>query len=265
MNPVRGLTLLYERGKRPAEVGEADHVNFNAAHGNRTIYPKGDFIGIVAHPNRHFLTSFEDGAFDEQGFELDSTELPIAGIHFFFADITDVYIEHLIVQEHGEGDFIAGFVFIEIDVTGVIDGRDHILYAGRHLKCAGGAYCGGVFPVKAHVIVFLVAAFVDIADKAHGEQGGGIDIAFVAVAHFEEPVVRAVGFTIAHYVVCIPVVVFNKRAVKGSFAGANEHVTEIVKDFQGDGFACPEAGVDDPAEVILRIRCGGNRQATKQQ
>ncbi len=265
MNPVRGLTLLYERGKRPAEVREADHVHFNAAHGNRTVYPQGDFIGIIAYPNRHFLTTFEDGALDEQGLELDSTELAVAGIHFFLADVPDVNIEHLIVEEHGEGDLIAWFVFIEIDVTGVIDRGNNVLNAGGDLKCAGGAHGGGVFPVEAHVIIFLVTAFVDISDKSHGKQGGGIDVTFVAVAHFEEPVVRAVCFTIAHHMICVSVIVFNKRAVKGGFAGTYEYITEIVKDFQGDGFAGPEAGIDDPAEVSLRIRCVGNRQATKQQ
>ena len=69
-------------------------------------------------------------------------ELTISGFDLFPAQVTDVEVKYFIVQEHVQGYLIARFVFVEIDVTRIINGADHILYAFSDIVNARSAYRG---------------------------------------------------------------------------------------------------------------------------
>lgn len=257
---VEGLSFLYEGGKRVAQVREGDHIHFNAAYRNGTVDPQWYLVAVIAYPHRHLFPALEDGAFDEQGFELDGAELPVPGIHFLFTNVTDVDVVHLVIEEHGKGYLISGFVFVKVDVTGVIDGADHILDAVRHLKSAVGAGGGACFAVEAYVIVNLVTAFADVADEADGQHGGGIDITFVFIAHFKDPVVCAEGFALSYYVICIPAAISFQLAVECSFPGADEYAAEVIEYFEGKGLTGFEARIGDATKIILCEGTSGRGQ-----
>src|SRR5690606_16302946 len=153
--------------------------------------------------------------------------------------------------EHGERYFVTRLVFGKIDVPGVVNGADHILYAVRHLERTVGAGGGAGFAVEAHVVIDLVPAFTDVADKTDRQQGGRIDVAFIAVAHFEDPVVRPERAPVPNHMIGIAAAVSLQFAGKNGFSGAYVNAAEVIVHFICDGFTGMEARVGDTTEIIL--------------
>ena len=122
-------------------------------------------IGIVGYPDSHFFAAFEHRAFDEEGLEFDRMELTIFRSDRLFSEVTDVEVIDLPVEEHIEGDLITRLVVIEIDVAGIEDGAQHVLYTVRHLEdaLAGDRGIGGFD--ESDILVGLVPAFVNVADE----------------------------------------------------------------------------------------------------
>ena len=55
-----------------------------------------------------------------------------------------------------KGNIIVGFVFIEIDIAGIVNHAHDIPDAVGYPKYAVGAYRGIGIPVKGYVVVFLI-------------------------------------------------------------------------------------------------------------
>ena len=96
-----------------------------------------DMVGVIGDPYRHLFPTFEHIPFDEQGFELKGPELRVFCTDGLAAQVTDVEMIDLSVEEHIEGDLIVGFVLAEIDVPGIKDGAHDILYTTGDLVGAG--------------------------------------------------------------------------------------------------------------------------------
>src|SRR5215212_11737937 len=107
----------------------------------------------------------------------------------------------LVLKEHFERNLIFFLVFAEVDIAGAVDSTEHILNAGRHFKHS--AVCNGSIEgtVEAYIFIFFCIAIVYIADKFQWLHGSGIDITFIHIAYFIDPVVRWIGFAITHYMI----------------------------------------------------------------
>ena len=73
-----------------SQVFVVDHVDDDAAHADRALHAKGDMIGIVTDPDRHFFSAFKDGALNEKRFKLDSTEFRVFCSYRLFTQIPDI-------------------------------------------------------------------------------------------------------------------------------------------------------------------------------
>ena len=158
-------------------------------------------VGVVAYPGCHFFAAFKYGALYQQRLEFDCVELAIPCFYFLFAKVTQVQVVNLVIQKHVKRDFVVHFVFIEINIPGVIHSAYHILDTRRGFKNAVGSYGSIGIVVKSYIIINFVAAFVYIAYKFHGQQSSSVYISFVPVTHFKKVVEKRESFAIAHAVV----------------------------------------------------------------
>src|SRR5258708_24658771 len=183
------------------KIAVIDNADNHAAHTDGTLHAQGDMIRIVADPDRHFFPAFEDGAFDQQGFEFDRAELGIFCPDGLFTQVTDIQMIDLPVQEHIEVYFIPWFEFTPFNIAGVEDGAQDVLYTGRHRidPFRGDGRIGGFH--EGDVLVGLVSPFIDIPDELHRLKSGRIDITFVAVPHSIKFVIEAVGLAIPDYMI----------------------------------------------------------------
>src|SRR4051812_41430225 len=122
-------------------------------------------IGVIAYPGIHFFAAFKNSSFDKQRFKFYRIEFSIAGFYFFFPHITDIQVIHFVIQEHIKRDLIVHFVFIKVDIAGIIHRTYYVLYTVGYFKNTLGAYCctGGL--VKGYIIIYLVSTFINIAYK----------------------------------------------------------------------------------------------------
>src|ERR1044072_4503695 len=227
------------------------HIHYHTAYGDLAFNTEGDPVGVIAYPYIHFLTAFEHGAFNEQGLKMDSPELTKLGAHLFLADIADIDAVHLIVYEHAEGNLIIGLILVKVDVTGIINGADHVLYAIRHFKGAVGAGSGIMRMVEGNVVVYSMPALTYVAHEFKGFEGGSVYIAFVFIPHFKEPVVCAIGFAFAYQMVYIVAVQLFSDAVKGGVSCADVYTGKAVIYFQGHVLNGLETSIGNTTKLVL--------------
>jgi len=228
-----------------------DHIHHHAAYGYLAFNTEGYLIGVIAYPYIHFLTAFEHRAFNEQGLEMDSPELTKLSAHLLLADIADIDAVHLIIYEHAEGDLIVGLILVEVDVTGIINRADHVLYAIGYLEGAVGAGGGIMRVVEGNVIVYSMPALTYVTHEFKGFEGGGVYIAFVLIPHFKEPVVCTIGFALTYQVVYIMAIQLFSNAIKGGFSCADVYAGQAVIYFQGHVLTGVETSIGNTTKLVL--------------
>src|SRR5690242_16486286 len=110
-------------------------------------------ITVVAYPHIHFFSSFKNASFNKQRFKLDSPEFAIFGFNGFLSFISQIQMINFIIKEHIERNLFPHFVLIKIDIPGIINRADYILYARSDFKKPVSAYGRSGFMIKGYIII----------------------------------------------------------------------------------------------------------------
>src|SRR5882724_10328669 len=108
------LPHRYKRGEGVSRVVVAHHIHLNASHADRTFHAQRQVVGIIAHPNGHFLATGKHGALHQQGLEFYRMKFAVFGLDGFLAEITHVEVVSLVVEKHGKRDLITFLEVVEI-------------------------------------------------------------------------------------------------------------------------------------------------------
>src|SRR6185312_7529961 len=115
-----------------------------------------------------------------------------------FPLIAQIQMINFIIKEHIKRNLVTHFVTVKIDIPGIINRTDYILYAGSNFKKSVGAYgCSG-FMIKGYIIINFRATFIYISDKFYRKHGSSVDVGFVPVANFVKIIKKGIGVSYAH-------------------------------------------------------------------
>lgn len=157
---------------------------------------------------------------------------------------------NFIAEEHVERDVVVYFVSIEVDVAGIINGADNILYAVGNRVCACRRNRRVGLLVEGYVLVFLVAAFIYFADELIGLQGSGIKKRLVAVAHFKNPIVAWVTGTCTYHMIYRFIVQLLEGGGEGGGSGICVQACHRIENGIGYYFAGFKGMVPHTAEIV---------------
>lgn len=247
---------IHQRRQRIPLVVVHDHVDADLADGDGALDADGDMVGVVGDPDGHLFTALEHSPFDEQRFEFDAAEFGIIGPDGLLTQITDIDRIDLPVEEHIERYFIAGFIFIEIDIPGIERGAQDVLDAIGYPVNAGVGDCGAGGLDEGDIFVGLVTALIDVPDEFIGLQASGVYIGLVFVTDFEKLVIEGIAFPFGDHMIAILSLKTFEIGIEGRLAGGGDmEAGDGIIDFVGERFSGLEGGIADAAAEI--VMCGG--------
>src|SRR5689334_6771706 len=99
--PHEPQQLLFpdQRTHRIADILVTHHIYLYLTYYNWAFDANGNMILIISYPYGHLFTTVKYGSFDQKRFELDCIEFSKLCLDGFLAEVTDIHIVHLIIQE----------------------------------------------------------------------------------------------------------------------------------------------------------------------
>jgi hypothetical protein len=122
---IKPLSVIINTDKSAQRVSKVfifDHVNLDAPHQYRAVYPHRNMVRIVRHPHRHFLPVLEYGSGYQKGRYFNGIKGPVFCLDPLLAQIPDVKVVYLFVQEHAERNSSAFPIAAVVYIPGVING-----------------------------------------------------------------------------------------------------------------------------------------------